>query len=207
MKTNKINHYYQRLWAIALVLLISSLSSCSVDEEQLAGEQFGIFRVANANRAIIDDGVIDTNTLDDFLDMMAYYPEIETLEFRIVPGSEDDEINLQLGREVYRRGLNTELADNGEIASGGVDLFLAGRSRSLGHSPMVGVHSWTDGIIEATDLPEDDPVHQEYIDYFIYIGYTEEMARDFYFYTIEVASSDDIHYMTREELEYYGFER
>lgn len=207
MKTNTINHYFRQLWAIALLLFLVGVSSCSTDEEVLAGEQFGIFRVEDSNRAVIDDGVIDTNTLDDFLDMMEFYPDIQTLEFRIVPGSEDDEINLLLGREVYRRGLNTELADNGEIASGGVDLFLAGRSRTLGLNPMVGVHSWTDGVVEATDLPEDDPLHQEYIDYFVFIGFTEAMARDFYFYTIEAASSQDIYYMTRAELEFYGFER
>lgn len=42
------------------------------------------------------------------------------------------------------------LVDNGVIASGGTDFFLAGTTRRIGDDTKIGVHSWSDDSNEAT---------------------------------------------------------
>ena len=158
---------------------------------------------------IIDDttirlhGEINSDTELAFDQVMRQNPNTELIIFGIAPGSDDDETNLRVGRKVHQLGLNTHVEDNGEIASGAVDLFLAGARRSLGSNAMVGVHSWSDGRNEATDFPRDSEEHLFFIEYYIDIGMTEQQAEDFYFFTINAAPADDIHWMTASELTTY----
>ncbi len=72
---------------------------------------------------------------------------------------------------------------------------------------MIGVHSWSDGANEATDFPRDSEVHLFFIDYYQDIGMTEQEAEEFYFFTINAASADDIHWMTDNEIARFQIER
>lgn len=158
---------------------------------------------------IVDDttirlnGEINSNTERAFDEVMKQNPNTELIIFGIAPGSDDDEINLRVGRKVHQLGLNTHVEDNGEIASGAVDLFLAGAQRSLGSNSRVGVHSWADGTSEATAFPRDSDEHLFFIDYYVDIGMSRQQAEDFYFFTINAALADDIHWMTAAELATY----
>ena len=158
---------------------------------------------------IIDDttirlnGEINSDTEEAFDEVMRQNPNTQLIIFGIAPGSSDDEINLRVGRKVHQLGLNTEVEDSGEIASGAVDLFLAGAQRRLGSNTRVGVHSWADGTNEATDFPRDSEEHLFFIDYYVEIGMSRLQAEDFYFFTINAASADDIHWMTAAELATY----
>ena len=67
----------------------------------------------------------------------------------------------------------------------------------------MGVHSWSDGVVEAADLPRDHPDHQLYISYYQDIGFSAQWAEDFYFFTINAAPADDIHWMTSAEIAQY----
>ena len=99
---------------------------------------------------------------------------------------------------------------DGVIASGGVSLFLSGKTRTVEQGAHVGVHSWThcwsdteDGPMQckqAIDHPKDDPGHRLHGDYIL------EMlgSRDFYWFSISAAPAKQIHWMTPEELEEYG---
>ena len=172
------------LFLIAAVVL----SGCGTtgDIPGTVQDRYGIFHVTNDSTAVVE-GTIRSRSLDDFQKMMTEYPGISRLEMSNVPGSVDDDTNLQLGQEVYNRGFNTHLIDNGEIASGGVDLFLAGHRRTSGTNPQIGVHSWSSGSTSAADLPQEDPQHQPYIDYYQAIGMSAQLASDFYFFTINVS--------------------
>ena len=81
------------------------------------------------------------------------------------------------------------------VASGGTDLFLAGAKRILEPGACVGVHSWSDGFRDGQDAPKDAPIHQEYLDFYKAIG----IDGAFYWYTLDVASADEMHWMSASE--------
>ncbi len=141
-------------------------------------------------------GVINSDTYADVIDMLAAHPNIQSLVLTDVPGSADDEANLALGRVVRKAGLITYLPAEGLVASGGTDLFLSGAKRVMGRGARVGVHSWGDDDITGNDLPRDDPEHERYLSYYREIGIPEQ----FYWFTLEAAPADDIHWMTEAEL-------
>lgn len=188
--------------ASIMLLTVLFIAACGGDDSPET--------VSIAPFLIVDDttirlnGVINSNTLDAFNEVIRQNPDTELLIFGNAPGSDNDDVNLQVGRRLYQLGLNTHVENNGEIASGAVDLFLAGRQRTLGSSVLVGVHSWADGDTEATDLPRNAPEHRLYIQYYQAVGFTSQWAEDFYFFTINAASADDIHWMTPAEIETYG---
>ena len=102
---------------------------------------------------------------------------------------------------VYDNGFDTELLSTSNIASGGVDFFLAGNRRTVASGAIIGVHSWgTDGEngVVAAQLPRDHPDHRPYIEFYQHIKQFE--ATEFYFFTLNAASAEDIHNMTPEEI-------
>lgn len=94
--------------------------------------------------------------------------------------------------------------DNGTIASGGTDFFLAGMKRTKGKNTRIGVHSWADGLGKtATDYPKGDQNHEPYINYYESIGMTRQQAEAFYYFTINAATAENIHWMTDAEIAKY----
>lgn len=174
----------------------------SIDDDIELETNFGIFTVIDDNTVEMS-GEIESNTLDDFNDLIRSYPNINRINIDEVPGSGDDDINLEVSLKVHDLNIATHLMDNGLIASGGVDFFLAGTTRTKGNNTMIGVHSWSDGTNEATDFPEGDENHQPYIDYYMAVGFTEAEAESFYYFTINAAPAEDIYYMTEAEIEHY----
>ncbi len=147
------------------------------------------------------DGVICSGSLDAFDELIAEFPRIQTLNINVIEGSSDDEVNLQLSRKIHDKGINTHLNKGALIASGGVDLFLSGNKRTASDpEPKIGVHSWgsSDGM-EGSLLPKSHPLHEEYLSYYRYIDINPE----FYWYTLEAASAEDIHWMNATEIATY----
>ncbi len=93
------------------------------------------------------------------------------------------------------------------MASGGTDFFLAGIKRSVASNTKIGVHSWAgedDGKeFTATDFPKGHQYHLPYIAYYVSVGFTQQEAEDFYYFTIEAAPADNIHWMSATEIEQY----
>lgn len=186
-----------------LLLLSFTIFSCQSNDEAPPQTNFGIFRVIDENTVEMN-GDINSSTLNSFNDLIAMYPSINKINMLEVPGSVDDEINLLVSKKVYDQNIATHLTDNGLIASGGVDFFLAGATRTKGSNTMIGVHSWSDGTNEATDFPQGNMEHQPYIDYYTSIGFTLSEAEAFYYFTINAASASAIHYMTEQEIAEYN---
>ena len=120
-------------------------------------------------------------------------------------GSVNDEINVHTARLIREAGLTTWLPANGDISSGGVDMFAAGAERVFESGGYVGVHSWgapgTDVV--AAELPRDDPAHRSQLEYFSeMLGDTD--GPEFYFYTLNAAPFEAIHRMTPEEIDAFG---
>jgi len=186
-----------------LFLFILLFTGCSSEESNPTRTDFGIFSVVNET-TIEMDGVINSSSLRNFNALIENYPEVNLINIFEVDGSDDDDINLLLSKRVHDLNISTQLVDNGLIASGGVDFFLAGVRRTKGTNTLIGVHSWSDGVNEATDFPVGDVNHLPYIDYYTSVGFSQQEAEDFYYFTINAAPAADIHWMTESEISEYG---
>ena len=133
--------------------------------------------------------------------MLAAHPQVDTIVLEEVPGSSDDEANLAAARKVHQKGLKTMILSGGEVASGGVDFFLAGKERSIADGALIGVHSWAgDGINNAATLPKGASEHDLYEDFYKEIS----IDPDFYWFTIQAADAENIHWMRSSEVNLYG---
>lgn len=141
-------------------------------------------------------GVIDGTTPARVLELVLGSPRVNTIALRDVPGSIDDEANLWAASLIRRFGLRTKVPSSGVIASGGVDFFLAGAERSVETGARLGVHSWGTADEQGRDLPRSDEAHRLYLDFYREIG----IPASFYWFTLEAAPADSIHWMTADEL-------
>lgn len=146
------------------------------------------------------DGLINSKTPEQFKKVFAEHSNIDTLVMKTVPGSVDDEANLEAAKWVSEKHLIFVLESESLIASGGTDFFLSGEKRIINKGAKVGVHSWAGDDEVATDFPRGHKFHQPYIDYYMAIGWSKFDAENFYYYTIEAAPADDIYWMTDAEL-------
>jgi hypothetical protein len=184
------------LWLLAIVMVSSSC--------QKSGflTRYGIFHVKDDATATMN-GVIGGRTDNHYNNMVKNHPDIQQIVLENCPGSKNDEVNLIVAKKIHDDGISTHLRANSEIASGAVDLYLAGVNRTMETGAKIGVHSWSGGGTAPTDLPESDPQHLPYINYYISVGMSEQLARDFYFFTIHAAPASDVHWMTPEEIVLY----
>ncbi len=151
------------------------------------------------------DGVIDSDIAEYWENYITDFPNTNLMIMQDCPGSTDDVANWEAGRKIKEQNITIHLPADAEIASGAVDLFLSGTSRTREAGSKIGVHSWQDGNgNEATDYPVGHEEHQGAIDYYIDMDFSQAAAEAFYYFTINIAAHDDIHWMTDEEIEEYG---
>lgn len=142
-------------------------------------------------------GVIDGTTPDTLRKALAANPDIKTILMQYVPGSADDEANLDASRLIRAGGIATVVPRGGFIASGGTDMFLAGVQRQIRSGACIGVHSWASGTgTEGKDVPRDDPEHHLYLNYYKEMGIPSE----FYWFTLSAAEAEGMHYMNNGEI-------
>ena len=151
---------------------------------------FGPFRVLDGTRAALVDAT-DERSPAQFEAMLAAYPGISLIEMIECPGTEDDRANLTLGRLIHARGISTHVPAGGSVRSGGVELFLAGKTRIADPGAEFAVHSWADEDgREAKDYPADAPENRAYIAYYEEMGMPEPQAKAFYAMTNSVPNAD-----------------
>ena len=147
---------------------------------------YGPFRVLDATHAALVD-VTDTASPRQFAALLRDWPDIATLSMVDCPGTEDDRANLRVGAMIRDAGIATEVPDGGFVASGAVELFLAGVRRSAAPSAEFAVHSWADEDgREAKDYAADAPENRAYTDYYRRMGMTAPQATAFYAMTNSV---------------------
>lgn len=150
-------------------------------------------------------GSIGDDIVHRVCDLVASNPSVGWVEVLDVPGSSTlGNETLDAGLALRAAGLATLVPRDGQVESGGVDLFLAGTERNVLDGGCLGVHSTEidteEGPIAAADLPRDDPEHEPFLDYFRAVGVAEE----FYWFTLDAAAPGGIHYVTPAEMERYG---
>ena len=180
----------------------------AADVELACAGRFNVSATESPARFTIDGsvavmrGVIDGST-PGRVDDLIQNPAVHTIVMAYVPGSDDDESNLETSLMIRAAQVATCVPAGGEVASGGTDFFLAGRVRRLADDAFVGVHSWSDGQgLEGGDLPRNDPEHVMFLDYYRQIG----IDPDFYWFTLEAAPADGMHNMTAQERQQWGME-
>lgn len=163
----------------------------------------GIFSSQDDTTAFME-GTIRTNTPKHWENYLEAYPNTNKIIMGDCPGSANDDANLQVARAIRRQDVAIHLPADAEIASGAVDLFLAGTTRTRESGSKIGVHSWADGDNnEATDFEVGHSNHDLYIDYYVEMGFSQEDAEAFYYFTINAAPAAEIHWMTDQEIEQY----
>ncbi len=193
---------------LALYIFIAAVMTGCVSDgeyelEQLNSEELTIFSIYD--NTLIMNEEINSKTPRQLREIFAKYPNIDTIFMGVVPGSLDDDANLEAAIMVAEQGVTTVLGRYSFIASGGTDFFLAGQERIIEKGAQVGVHSWGDGgDITATDFPRGHEYHQPYIDYYQQVGWSKRQAEAFYYYTIESAPVDNLHIMEEHELHRYN---
>ena len=169
---------------------------------------------ADGQRALVN-GYVAAESFRTFEAFVDEHPEVRTLVFDQMPGSADDDVMLQIARDIHARGLATEGLAGSWITSGAVDMFVAGTSRRLACGADVGVHSWkeeeddpgalNDGVLNTADeFPRDAslPVHKRFIDYYRDVGLPD--PEGFYWFTTDAAPFDGIHLMSADEINRFG---
>lgn len=152
----------------------------SIDPSQSPRVAYGPFRVIDESRAAMT-GVTDGATPAAFGAMLRDHPGIATIEMVDCPGTEDDRANLRLGRMIRERGIAVNVPADGWVASGAVELFLAGVQRSAAPSARFAVHSWEDDTGRGpNDYSPDAPKNRAYLDYYRAMGMSDAEARAFY---------------------------
>jgi|GEM_PF-691366 len=152
------------------------------------------------NTEVYMNNIINSKTYKQFKTIMETNPQVTTLIEEKVNGSINDDTMIKLAYYIRKKGLNTKLLSYSAIDSGGVDLFLAGVERTMEKGAHIGVHSWSDGIKEATDFPKSAEEHEQNR------KYIEDMLGkdDFYWFTIHAAPANNIYEMSEEEIKKYG---
>ena len=149
------------------------------------------------------NGVTMSQSLQTAKNFFQQNPSVQILAFEDVPGSADDETNLKIAKLIRQKGYATYLFEDSQIESGGVDLFIAGSTRTAECGAKVGVHSWAedgdDGAYDGRDLPKNHPDHTPYISYYTEMG----LDTSFYWYTLQAAPANGMYYMRSDEMEKY----
>ncbi|WP_338394062.1 hypothetical protein [Fulvitalea axinellae] len=208
----KVTQQVLRWGMIVALVMTFACGSDNDDDSDPKRTSFGIFTMTADGKTAKMDGEINSKSLENYEAMAKDYPDVNKIQIVNCNGSSDDETNLKLSKKVHQKGISTELLDNGTIASGGVDFFLAGVKRSIGANTKIGVHSWggTDGngnSVSASDFPKGHANHQPYIDYYMSIGFSQADAEEFYYFTINAAPASGMHWMTAEEIAKYKMEK
>ncbi|GLO63025.1 hypothetical protein MACH09_35330 [Vibrio sp. MACH09] len=146
-------------------------------------------------------GVIDGETASQLSEELADNLSVNTLVLKGIPGSIDDESSLA---DVYKviddHQLTLIVPAEGYVASGGTDMLLMSRKRVIEPGACIGVHSWAMGeggeLVEGGQLPRDASEHQMYLDFYKKAGIDAE----FYWFTLEKADSENMHWMSAEEI-------
>jgi len=161
------------------------------------GEAYGPFRVIDDTHAALVD-VSDGTSPAEFEAMLRDHPGIATLEMVECPGTDDDTANLRLGRMIRAAGIATHVPAGGSVRSGAVELFLAGRTRSIDNGAEFAVHAWRDSDgLGPRDFAADSPVNRAYLDYYREMGVAD--PRGFYDMT-NATPNADARWMTAQDM-------
>ena len=189
--------------SISIVLLGVALTLLTASCKKGYEARFGPFHVVNDTTVFVN-GDMSSRVDNQFKRLIKKYPNIKYIEMGECPGSRDDEEMFKAARKIRALGINIHLPTNAVIESGASDLFLAGVKRTMEPGAKIGVHRWSAGTKEATDYAVGHEEHQIYISYYSDMLGDAILGEELNYFIINAAPSDGMHFMTAQELEYFG---
>ncbi len=145
-------------------------------------------------------GLITSSSPDSFNALLALNSGINTIILQNVGGTKDADASFAIGRTIRSNAFSTTIPAGGLVASGGTDIFLSGTIRTLESGGYIGVHSWESGLYVGSELPTTSDLHQPFITYYAEMG----ISSDFYWFAVNAAAPDSVHWMTNAQINQYG---
>ena len=142
-------------------------------------------------------GGTDHHSFADVRRQLDENPQIETIVLRNVPGTTHLGENTRIAQMIRARGINTHLESTSFIASGGVDLFLAGQERTMECGARIGVHSWQDSEGESPRTLGHDPLEERMERFHASL----DVDPDFYAFARDAAPHSALYFLNRDDLE------
>lgn len=191
------------LQKVAIILLIGIGALFAVNKAMQPDA--GLMKFKVSGDVAYGYGTTKSRSLSDFRAFLRDNPQVRTLVLRNMPGTQDGTTNTKIARLIRKEGLNTRLESNSFIASGAVDLFLAGNQRTMACGALIGVHSWAyygddNGIVRGPSFHPanmgSDPYQKDHEKFLSDMG----IDPAFYAFTRDAALPEDLHFLTGEEI-------
>lgn len=186
------------IYLLSALIAFIALSSCEIVLTGITGQSPRIEQVNLTDTATVN-GVLGKQFYKKLKKFHAKNPQVKNLVLQDMPGSLNDEWNIKSCRFIHDSCFNTIVTDSSVVASGAVDLFISGNTRTCAPGAKIGVHSWRDLKQDGSEYPRTSDEHILFLDFFDAI----EMDTTFYWYTLRAAPGKSIHWMTPEEIEFY----
>lgn len=149
------------------------------------------------------NGYTDTDSARVVRKLVNDHPAVTQLVLQRMSGTQNADANLKIARDIRRFGLATHLEASSYIASGAVDLFLAGTQRTMECGAKIGVHSWAitggDGQFSPESMGTDTRRR-------IQERFLRDMGfdPDFYVFTRDAAGPNEIYILTADDIARFG---
>ncbi len=116
---------------------------------------------------VLVNGILTKDTPEAFDNYLKENPQTRKIFIGDVPGTSAAILQRPMLLKIAGRGIDTHVLNR--VASGGVDLWLAGRIRSREDSSVIGVHAWGNDVSvdDLNGLLQDGTISQELYDQFL----------------------------------------
>lgn len=158
------------------------------------------FNLVIEDRIAYAYGGTDAESFADVRQQLDANPQIETIVLKHVPGTKHLGVNTRIAQMIRARGINTHLENTSFIASGGVDLFLAGQERTMECGARIGVHSWQSHDGESPRTLGHDPIEDRMERFHA----TLDIDPDFYAFARDAAPHSSLYFLSRNDLERFN---
>lgn len=187
--------------SLLLLFLIGVSHSCT-DSFQEFEATFGDFTLDTDRKIASFNGTIDEMSQMDLQEMINLYETVEEIRFENAKGFSSTSAAFSMANIIRSKNIRTAINESGEISQLGTYVFLGGVERSRVDGGKIGVSSWqtVDGT-EANSLSEDDMAHEEFLTFLKDMGWSEDIADAFYFFSLNAANSTDTYYLSDEEVQ------
>lgn len=194
----RINKYIY--FAFCIIFLIGCTSDTSVEPEVELETVFGNFEVLEDNSVFLS-GTITESSAANITSLLKSYPNTTTINMGDVNGATSHEAAFEAARIVRSNNLDIHVVDNSTVRKEATNFMLGGINRTKGENVRIGVSAWVnDQGMEATEFGFGDPAHLPWINFYQEMQFTFTLASDFYFFSINGAPSNDILFMTEDQL-------